>query len=60
MAGTVRRVEDLVVEDGEVQGEAETDGVSGSELGLGNVGGVLQVLLALLSRVCVQMCLLTL
>lgn len=43
MAGTVGRVEDLVVEDGEVKGETETDGVSGSELGLGNVGGVLQI-----------------
>ena len=42
MAGTVGRVEDLVVKDGEVKGETETDGVSGSELSLGNVGGVLQ------------------
>jgi hypothetical protein len=41
VAGTVGGVEDLVVEDGEVEGEAETDGVSGSELGLGNVGSVL-------------------
>ena len=41
VAGTVGRVEDLVVEDGEVEGEAETDGVSGSKLGLGDVGGVL-------------------
>jgi hypothetical protein len=42
VAGTIRRVEDLVVENGEVKSETETDGVSGSELGLGNVGGVLQ------------------
>jgi len=49
VAGTVRRVEDLVVEDGEVEGEAETDGVSGSELGLGNVGGVLQILSVVVS-----------
>ena len=41
LASLVWRVEDLVVEDGEVEGEAETDGVSGSELGLGNVGSVL-------------------
>jgi hypothetical protein len=41
MAGTIRRVEDLVVEDGEVKGETETDGVGRSELGLGNVGRVL-------------------
>ena len=38
MASTVGGVEDLVVEDGEVEGETETDGVSGSELSLGNVG----------------------
>ena len=49
MAGTVGRVEDLVVEDGEVEGETETDGVSGSELGLGNVGGVLMNLLDIVS-----------
>ena len=49
MAGTVGRVEDLVVEDGEVEGETETDGVGGSELGLGNVGGVLMNLLDIVS-----------
>jgi hypothetical protein len=41
MAGTVRRVEDLVVEDGEVQGETKTDGMRRGELGLSNIGGVL-------------------
>jgi hypothetical protein len=41
MACSVRRVEDLVIEDGEVQGEAETDGVSGSKLRLRNIGGAL-------------------
>lgn len=46
MAGTIRRVENLVVEDGEVESEAEADGVRRGELGLGNVGGVLSKLLA--------------
>jgi len=41
VASTVGGVEDLVVEDGEVQGKAETDGVSGGELGLGDIGGAL-------------------
>jgi hypothetical protein len=41
VASTVGRVEDLVVEHGEVQGETEADGVSGGELGLSDVGGAL-------------------
>jgi hypothetical protein len=45
VAGAVGRVQDLVVEDGEVEGKSEADGVRRGELGLGNVGGVLQVLL---------------
>ena len=40
LAGLVGRSHDLVVEDGEVQGETKTDGVSGREL-VGNVGGSL-------------------
>ena len=60
MAGTVGRVEDLVVEDGEVEGETETDGVSGSELGLGNVGGVLEMLLVVVYQPCADMFELTL
>ena len=60
MAGTVGRVEDLVVEDGEVEGEAEADGVSGSELGLGNVGGVLKRLLDIVYQTCPEVWLLTL
>jgi hypothetical protein len=52
VAGAVRRVEDLVVENGEVEGEAEADGVGRSELGLGDVGGVLRVLSAILSWYC--------
>lgn len=41
MASLVRRVEDLVVEDREVQGQPETDGVGGSKLGLSDLGGAL-------------------
>ena len=39
MAGAVGRVEDLVVEDGEVEGQTQADGVSGRQLGLGDLGG---------------------
>ena len=42
VASTVGRVQNLVVEDGEVQGETETDGVGGRELRLGDVGGALR------------------
>ena len=38
MAGAVWRVENLVVEDRKVESETEADRVSGSELGLGNIG----------------------
>lgn len=41
MASAVGRVENLVIEDGEVQCKTKTDRVSGSELGLGNVRSVL-------------------
>lgn len=41
VAGTVRGVQDLVVEHREVQGKTETDGVSGSELSLSNIGSIL-------------------
>lgn len=41
MAGAIGRVEDLVVEYGEVEGEAETDRVGGGELGLRDIRGVL-------------------
>ena len=41
MAGTVGRVEDFIVEDGEVESETETDGVRGGQVSLRNVGGVL-------------------
>ena len=41
VASLVGRVQDLVVEDGEVKSKSETDGVGGGEVGLGNLGGVL-------------------
>ena len=41
MASTVGRIQDLVIEDGEVKGQSETDGVSRGELSLSDVGGAL-------------------
>jgi hypothetical protein len=41
VARTVGRVQDLVVEDGEVEGQAEADGVGWGQLSLGDVGGIL-------------------
>ena len=41
VASLIRRVEDLVVEDGEVQRETKTDWVSWREISAGNFGGVL-------------------
>ena len=41
LAGLLWRVEDLVVEDGEVEREAEPDGVGGLHLALGNLEGLL-------------------
>ena len=46
VASTVRRIQDLVVENGEVEGETKTDGVGRGEISLGNIGGVLIVALA--------------
>lgn len=43
MASTVGRVQDLVVEYGEVEGKTKTDRVGGGELSLGNVGCVLSI-----------------
>lgn len=45
VAGTVGGVEDLVVEDREVEGKTEADGVRRGELSLGDVGGVLILML---------------
>lgn len=41
VASTVGRVQDLVVEDGEVESKTQADGVSGSELSLSDVGSAL-------------------
>lgn len=41
MTCLVGRVEDLIVEDGEVEGKAETDGVGRSEVCLSDLGGSL-------------------
>jgi hypothetical protein len=51
VAGLVRGVEDLVVEDGEVEGKAKTDRVSGRELRLRNLGSSLVSLKRLVGRV---------
>lgn len=50
LASLVRGVEDLVVEDREVQGETETDGVGGSKLGGSDLGGSLVSLERLVGR----------
>lgn len=41
MASLVRRVEDLVVKDGEVKGKSETDRMRRGKISLGNLGGSL-------------------
>jgi hypothetical protein len=41
VAGAVGRVENLVVKDGKVEGETQTNGVRRRELSLSDVGGVL-------------------
>ena len=51
VASLIRCIEDLVVEDGEVEGKAKTDGVGRGKLGLGNLGGGLVGLEGLVGRV---------
>ena len=51
MAGLIRSVEDLVVEDGEVEGQTQADGVRGRKLGLSNLGGSLVGLERLVGRI---------
>ena len=51
VASLVRGVEDLVVENGEVQGKTKADGVRRRKLGLGNIGGSLVSLEGLVGRV---------
>ena len=50
VAGLIGGVQDLVVEDGEVEGEAKADGVGGGQVGLGNLSGVLVGLKGLVGR----------
>lgn len=42
MAGTVGRIKDLVVKDGEVEGQTQADGVGRRQLGLGDIGSALR------------------
>ena len=51
MAGLVGSVQDLVVEDGEVKGKTETDGVGWWELSNSNVGSSLVSLEGLVGAV---------
>ena len=51
MASLVGSIENLVVEDREVEGEAETDRVGGGKLRLGNLGGSLVGVKGLVGRV---------
>jgi hypothetical protein len=51
VASTVRGVQNLIVEDGEVQGETQADGVGGRKLSLGDIGGSLVSLEGLIGRV---------
>lgn len=51
MASLIGCVQDLVVEDGEVQGKTKADGVGRRQLGLGNLGGGLVGLERLVGRV---------
>lgn len=51
-AGLLGRVEDFVVEDGEVEGQAQPDGVCWLHVLLADVEGLLVGLLRVLHRVC--------
>ncbi len=50
MAGSIGRIEDLVVEDGEIERESQTDRVGRRQLGLGDLGGILLHVLVGLAR----------
>ena len=50
MASLIRGVEDLVVEDGEVEGKTQTDGVGGGQVGLRDLACVLVGLQRLVGR----------
>jgi len=45
LASLFRRVEDLVVEDAEVEGKSKPDGVGGLHFGLGDLEGLLLLML---------------
>jgi hypothetical protein len=51
VAGLVGSVQDLVVENGEIQGKTQADGVRRGELGLSDLGSSLVGLEGLVSRV---------
>lgn len=50
MAGLVGSIQDFVVEDGEVQGKTQADGVRGRQLGLSDLRGSLISLEGLIRR----------
>ena len=50
MTRPVRTVEDFVVKDGKIEGQAEADGVGGLHLGLGYVKGLLVGVLSFVSH----------
>jgi hypothetical protein len=50
MACLVWGVQDLIVEDGEVEGKAKTDWMGGSQVSLGNLGSILVSLKGLVGR----------
>jgi len=50
MACLIGRVQDFIVEDGEVKGQTKTDWVCGCKVGLGNFGGILVSLERLVCR----------
>jgi hypothetical protein len=51
VAGLIGGVQDLIVEDREVEGQTQADGVRGRQLGLSNLGGGLVGLERLVGRV---------
>ena len=50
MASLVWRVKNLIIEDGKVERQAETDWVSGSKIGYSNLGSILVCLQRLVGR----------
>ena len=52
LASLLGRVEDLIVEDGEVERQTEADGMRGLHLGLSNLEGLLVSLLRIFENLC--------